>query len=105
MRACKVCGILLPFGSLLDLPRHYKAGRICKYCYKTDKNTKAKEMYPDIKINRCKEPDKKECDICNKSFWTAYKKTTTCSEDCLKQKKSNTNREWRINAGLRKRKK
>ncbi len=100
MRLCKICGIGLPFDSSLNVPKHYKAGKICKTCYKNDKCTSAKERYIRLgrnELNRNNEPIKKTCTECPKAFWTGRYKRLTCGNECARLRKNRLSRKTNVN--------
>ena len=99
MRTCRICGIIIPFGnSSMNVKRQYRAGRICKVCYKYEGRIKANRLYlnGNQRAKMCKEPDKKDCVICGKSFWTAYSKSVCCSKECKCIRQKEIEKQWRI---------
>jgi hypothetical protein len=98
MRTCRVCGILLPFGSILSVQKH-NVGCICKVCHKYKQREKAKRLYLNgiHKAKMCKEPDKKICVVCNKSFWTSYSKSVCCGKECKCIRQKEIEKLWRLN--------
>ena len=98
MRTCNKCGIVIPLNnSTMNAPKSWGVGKLCKICTKYANRERALKYYytSDIKARRCKEPEQKNCVICNKSFYTAYKIKITCSKECANIRKKETDKRHR----------
>ena len=84
----------MPFDSSLNVPKQYRAGKICKYCYKILKKKNFRDYY-DNRIDkslRNNEPIKKVCSECKKTFWTGRYKQQTCCLECARLRKNRLER-------------
>lgn len=87
-RFCRFCGIGI--GEKNSPPKSWGVGLVCKVCTKYMNREKALKYYhtSDIKARRCKEPEKKECSECKKTFWSAISFKVTCGDECARVRKN-----------------